>query len=240
MATRSMPMAPSNEAPVNSVPSAAIFSLVPTPSAPETKTTSSPAKPAAAKSNMAPKPPMPPDPGTLVAAARGLMRSTSALPLSMSTPAIWYVSSVDSAVATWAGLRQCAGGAKRRPASPAPKRDTASTSAAPSRSWTRCLSASASSPARTAHAFCTTTTPLSTSSVTSCTVQPDSVLPAARTAAWTSRSMPPPNSGRRLGWTLKQRPFQCATNAGERMRIQPTSSTSSTPSSSRAAVSLAS
>jgi len=66
--------------------SMAIFSLVPTPSVDEISTGST--KPAAFRSNRAPKPPMPPIvPARAVARASGLIRSTSASPASISTPA---------------------------------------------------------------------------------------------------------------------------------------------------------
>ncbi len=80
MATRSMPT-------VSSRPeSMATRSFVPTPSVEATSTGS--AKPAARVSNSAPNPPRASiTPGRAVPAAIGLMRSTSALPAAMSTPA---------------------------------------------------------------------------------------------------------------------------------------------------------
>jgi hypothetical protein len=66
--------------------SIASFSLVPTPSVAATRMGS--AKPASFRSNSAPKPPSPPAaPERAVALASGLIRSTSVLPASMSTPA---------------------------------------------------------------------------------------------------------------------------------------------------------
>ena len=66
--------------------SIAMRSLVPTPSVAATSTGS--ANPAAFRSKSAPNPPSPAiTPGRAVAAAAGLMRSTRALPASMSTPA---------------------------------------------------------------------------------------------------------------------------------------------------------
>ena len=80
MATRSMPTVAWR--PV----SMAILSLVPTPSVVETSTGS--VNPAARRSNSAPNPPRPPiTPARVVAAASGLIRSTSASPAAMSTPA---------------------------------------------------------------------------------------------------------------------------------------------------------
>src|SRR6218665_916398 len=82
MATRSMPtlscMFHSN----------ASFSLVPTPSVPETSTG---CRERRGSSNSAPKPPMPAStPSRRVFLARGLMRSTKASPAAMSAPAgLW-------------------------------------------------------------------------------------------------------------------------------------------------------
>ncbi|CFN79843.1 Uncharacterised protein [Bordetella pertussis] len=79
MATRSMPTVSWR------FQSNARRSLVPTPSVPDTSTGS---RNFFGTSNRAPKPPMPANtPGRMVRAARGLMRSTSASPASMSTPA---------------------------------------------------------------------------------------------------------------------------------------------------------
>mmetsp|Transcript_27424 Transcript_27424/g.88561 ORF Transcript_27424/g.88561 Transcript_27424/m.88561 type:complete len:221 (+) Transcript_27424:979-1641(+) len=219
MATRSTPTPTAYlSSPRARAASVASFSFVPTPSVPDTRSTSSPPNPAADKSNTAPKPPIASTaPATFVAAARGLIRSTRAFPATMSTPAERYVSGpssdgggalVGEAAALALALAprddddppkrllllcsptRSARGTKRSPASPLAKRRTAAMRAGPSMAWTRALRASGVLTS-TAHVDWQTTAPPSTSSVTRWTVQPDSVLPSLRTASWTARSMPP-------------------------------------------------
>mmetsp|Transcript_8123 Transcript_8123/g.24139 ORF Transcript_8123/g.24139 Transcript_8123/m.24139 type:complete len:326 (+) Transcript_8123:646-1623(+) len=236
MATRSMPKP-------RAAPRAvcASRSFVPTPSVPDTSRTASPSspglpgpKPALAKSKTAPKPPSDPSqPAMAVALASGLMRSTSALPASMDTPAAAYVKGAASGTGAAASRGR---GAKRAPAAPSRTLASASTSAGPSNAWTAAFRDSGVAPAATGIAVCATTAPASTSSVTRCTVQPVSASPAARTAAWTSRSMPPACAGKSDGCTLRHRPRQRRQKASEKMRIQPTQSTTSTPCRSSAAV----
>eukprot|EP00965_Chrysotila_dentata_P261417 6214246-Pleurochrysis_carterae.AAC.2 len=116
----------------------------------------------------------------------------------------------------------------------------ASDSATASSACTRALRLSAVSVASTGQRFCTTVGPASTWSSTKWTVHPDSGTLAASTAECTSRSIPPAKAGSSDGCTLSARRRQRAQKEGESMRIQPTSSTSCTPSASRRAVSSAS
>mmetsp|Transcript_2694 Transcript_2694/g.6020 ORF Transcript_2694/g.6020 Transcript_2694/m.6020 type:complete len:215 (-) Transcript_2694:1303-1947(-) len=209
----------------------ATLSLVPTPSVAPTSTTSSPAKPAALRSNRPPKPPKSASqPGRRVDLQAGLIRSTRAFPAAMSTPAAAYViTSLAAPLApSWPGRAPCLNSR------------TASISASPSRVCTLALRLSGVSPSKTPHFLTTACCPPSTSAVTWCTVQPDSVALLLSTASCTSPSIPPANRGSRLGCTLRHRPAHVLQKAGLKMRIQPTQSTRSTACASSTAVTLAS
>mmetsp|Transcript_50138 Transcript_50138/g.98132 ORF Transcript_50138/g.98132 Transcript_50138/m.98132 type:complete len:244 (-) Transcript_50138:1049-1780(-) len=149
------------------------------------------------------------------------MISTRLLPALMSTPASAYVTTSAPRI-LWRRM------------------SIASMKAGPSCAWTRALRVAAVSPACTSTTFCTTMGPPSTSSVTSWMVQPLCCSRASRTAWWTFRSIPPACFGSREGCTLRHRPAQRSVKAPDRIRMYPTSSTSSTPASSRTAVHSAS
>mmetsp|Transcript_6645 Transcript_6645/g.17403 ORF Transcript_6645/g.17403 Transcript_6645/m.17403 type:complete len:246 (-) Transcript_6645:486-1223(-) len=228
IATRSMPMVACFSV------CCAISSFVPTPSVPATSTGS--LNPAAAVSKSPPKPPIEPiTPARLVLFAIGLILSTSALPSSMSTPAALYDSAPPLLPAAAAGAAVAAS-ARTSSATLA----MAATSAGPSSACTRALRPSGVSAGSTAHRRWTTISPASTTASTMWTVQPLSLSPAASTAVWTSRSMPPANLGSSDGWMLRARRRQRAQNAAERMRMKPTRSTTSQPAASRCDVSSAS
>ena len=144
----------------------------------------------------------------------GLMASTSASPASMSTPAARYVS---TSAAPRAGAPDAT--AEYGPTSPARNMAMARTKASPSSACTLVLSVSAVSPATTGHSLWTTMGPPSTCSVTKCTVYPDLVRPAAITASWTARSMPPAKSGSSDGCTFMHRSAQRSVKAADTMRM---------------------
>mmetsp|Transcript_6849 Transcript_6849/g.14873 ORF Transcript_6849/g.14873 Transcript_6849/m.14873 type:complete len:279 (+) Transcript_6849:1169-2005(+) len=116
----------------------------------------------------------------------------------------------------------------------------ASMKAGPSRAWTLALSVSAVSPGATLTTFWTTMGPPSTSSVTSCMVQPLSVSFASMTAWCTARSIPPACLGSSEGCTLTHRPAQKSVNSLDRIRMYPTNSTYSTPAPTKTEVHSAS